>query len=55
MLIAIFGGLCVGVALTLGREYFDRSVHNSREIKDELDLPVIGEIAHIPAYAGGDR
>ncbi len=55
MLIAIFGGLCVGVALTLGREYFDRSVHNSREIKDELDLPVLGEIAHIPAYAGGDR
>jgi succinoglycan biosynthesis transport protein ExoP len=47
MLLSIIGGICLGAALTLGREYLDRSVHNIRELRDELDLPVLGEVAHI--------
>ena len=47
MLIAILGGICLGTALTLGREYFDRSVHDVRELKDEFSLPVLGEVARI--------
>lgn len=51
MLIAIIGGLCAGVALALGREYLDSSVHSTRDLADEFDLPVLGEVAHVPATA----
>ena len=47
MLMSILGGLCLGGALTLGREYFDRSVHTVRDFKDEFELPVLGEVARI--------
>ena len=47
MLLSIVVGICLGAVLTLGREYLDRSVHNMRELRDELDLPVLGEIARI--------
>jgi succinoglycan biosynthesis transport protein ExoP len=47
MLLAIVCGICVGGALTLAREYLDRSVHDIRELRDELDLPVLGEVARI--------
>jgi polysaccharide chain length determinant protein (PEP-CTERM system associated) len=47
MLLAIVGGICLGAVLTLGREYLDRSVHNVRELREELDLPVLGEVARI--------
>ena len=47
MLMSIIGGICLGAGLTLGREYLDRSVHNVRELRDELDLPVLGEVARI--------
>jgi succinoglycan biosynthesis transport protein ExoP len=47
MLISLLAGVCLGGALTLGREYFDRSVHDVRELKDEIKLPVLGQIAHI--------
>jgi len=47
MLISIVVGICLGAALTLGREYLDRSVHNVRELRDELDLPVLGEVTRI--------
>jgi polysaccharide chain length determinant protein (PEP-CTERM system associated) len=47
MLISILAGICLGGALTLGREYLDRSVHDVRELKDEFDLPVLGEITRI--------
>ena len=47
MLLSIVAGICLGAALTLGREYFDRSVHNVRELRDELGLPVLGEVARI--------
>jgi succinoglycan biosynthesis transport protein ExoP len=49
MLIAIAAGLCLGVALALGREYLDPSVHSTRDLADEFDLPVLGEVAHVPA------
>jgi polysaccharide biosynthesis transport protein len=47
MLISILAGICLGGALTLGREYLDRSVHNVRDLKDEFQLPVLGEVARI--------
>lgn len=51
MLIAIVAGLCLGVALALTREYLDPSVHSTRDLSDEFDLPVLGEVAHVPATA----
>jgi uncharacterized protein involved in exopolysaccharide biosynthesis len=49
MLISILSGICLGAALTLGREYLDRSVHDARELKDEFELPVLGTVGHIQA------
>jgi polysaccharide chain length determinant protein (PEP-CTERM system associated) len=47
MLLSILAGLCGGVGLALGREYLDRSVHDVRGLKDEFQLPVLGEIARL--------
>jgi capsular polysaccharide biosynthesis protein len=47
MLLSIICGICVGAALTLGREYLDRSVHDVRDLRDELDVPVLGEVTRI--------
>ncbi|MCC7106596.1 MAG: hypothetical protein IT307_15775 [Chloroflexi bacterium] len=49
MLIAVMAGLCLGGGAALGREYLDRSVHSARDVIDEFDLPVLGEVAHIRA------
>jgi polysaccharide chain length determinant protein (PEP-CTERM system associated) len=49
MLGSLLAGLCLGAALTLGREYLDTSVHDERDIRDALELPVLGSIKHIPA------
>jgi polysaccharide chain length determinant protein (PEP-CTERM system associated) len=46
---SILAGLIVGAGLTLGSEYFDSSVHDERELRDELSLPILGSIAHLPA------
>jgi succinoglycan biosynthesis transport protein ExoP len=47
MLLSMVAGICIGALLTLGREYLDRSVHDLRELREELDLPVLGEVARI--------
>src|SRR5262249_16057518 len=47
MLIAIAAGIFLGGASALGREYLDRSVHDIRELKDEVEVPVLGEVARI--------
>jgi polysaccharide chain length determinant protein (PEP-CTERM system associated) len=47
MLVSILAGIVIGGALTLGREYLDRSVHDIRELKDEFELPVLGKVARI--------
>jgi polysaccharide chain length determinant protein (PEP-CTERM system associated) len=47
MLMSVLAGICLGGALTLGREYFDRSVHDVRQLKDEFDVPVLGEVTRI--------
>jgi polysaccharide chain length determinant protein (PEP-CTERM system associated) len=49
LLFALMGGLCVGGALALGREYLDASVHSSRDLADEFEVPVLGEVGHLPA------
>jgi len=47
MLLSIAAGVCLGGALSLGREYLDRSVHDVLELKDEFELPVLGEVSRI--------
>jgi len=47
MLLAIVGGIVAGAALTFLREYLDRSVHDVRDLRDELNLPVLGEVTRI--------
>jgi polysaccharide chain length determinant protein (PEP-CTERM system associated) len=47
MLISIVAGFCLGGAASFGREYLDRSVHDMRDLKDEFELPVLGEVARI--------
>jgi polysaccharide chain length determinant protein (PEP-CTERM system associated) len=49
MLIALMAGLCLGAALALAREYLDSSIHSTRDLADEFDLPVLGEVAHVAA------
>src|SRR4029077_13662727 len=49
MLLSILSGVCLGGALTLGRGYLDPSVHDVRELKDEFELPVLGEVGRIQA------
>jgi len=51
MLLSIIAGICVGAALTLAREYLDRSVHDVRDLRDELDVPVLGEVTRIQPAA----
>jgi uncharacterized protein involved in exopolysaccharide biosynthesis len=46
MIIALLVGLCAGAGLALGREYLDRSIHDTRALND-LELPVLGEIPRI--------
>ena len=45
---SIIGGLVLGAGLTLLREYFDGSVHDERELRDEFELPILGSISHLP-------
>jgi uncharacterized protein involved in exopolysaccharide biosynthesis len=49
MLFSIVAGICLGGALMIGREYFDRSIHDVRELRDEFELSVLGEVGHIKA------
>jgi polysaccharide chain length determinant protein (PEP-CTERM system associated) len=49
MLFSIVAGICIGGALMIGREYFDRSIHDVRELRDEFELSVLGEVGHIKA------
>jgi polysaccharide biosynthesis transport protein len=47
LLFALGGGLVLGVALMLGREFMDRSVYDARALQTEFELPVLGEIPNI--------
>jgi len=47
MLIALAAGICLGAGATLGREYLDRSVHDVRDLRDEFQVPVLGEVTRI--------
>lgn len=49
LLMALMAGLCLGGALALGREYLDSSIHSARDIADEFEVPVLGEVGHVPA------
>ncbi len=49
MLGSIVAGIILGAGLTLLREYFDGSVHDERELREELELPILGSINHLPA------
>jgi uncharacterized protein involved in exopolysaccharide biosynthesis len=46
---SLLGGLVAAAGLTLLREYFDSAVHDERELRDALELPILGSIARITA------
>ena len=49
MALAIVAGLVLGAMAALGREFLDRSVHDTRALETEFEVPVLGEISRIPA------
>jgi uncharacterized protein involved in exopolysaccharide biosynthesis len=49
MALALVAGLVLGAAAALGREFLDRSVHDSRALQSEFEVPVLGEIPRITA------
>ncbi|MEO6237696.1 MAG: Wzz/FepE/Etk N-terminal domain-containing protein [Vicinamibacterales bacterium] len=49
MALAVIAGLVLGAAAALGREFLDRSVHDSRALEHEFEVPVLGEIPRISA------
>jgi polysaccharide chain length determinant protein (PEP-CTERM system associated) len=49
MVLAVLAGVALGVALALGREYVDRSVHDARALEQAFDVPVLAEIPRIAA------
>ena len=51
MLISIVGGLIAGIGLALIREFLDSAVHSTRDLADEVDVPVLGEVAYVSATA----
>ena len=51
MLIALALGLALGVAMVVGREFMDRSVHDVRALQNEFEVPVLGEIPRIQGAA----
>jgi polysaccharide biosynthesis transport protein len=46
LLFSLLGGLCLGGALALGREYFDSAIYSTRDLADEFAVPVLGEVGH---------
>ncbi len=49
MALAVVAGFVLGAAAALGREFLDRSVHDSRALEHEFEVPVLGEIPRISA------
>lgn len=49
MAMAIVAGFVLGAGAALGREFLDRSVHDSRALEHEFEVPVLGEIPRIAA------
>ena len=47
MAMALIAGLCLGAAAAVGRDFLDRSVHDSRALQSEFEVPVLGEIPRI--------
>ena len=47
MAIAIVAGFVLGAVAAIGREFLDRSVHDSRALENEFEVPVLGEIPRI--------
>jgi len=47
MALAIVAGLVLGAVGAVGREFLDRSVHDSRALENEFEVPVLGEIPRI--------
>jgi polysaccharide chain length determinant protein (PEP-CTERM system associated) len=46
LIVILLAGLCLGGGLSLGIEYLDRAIYDTRALTD-LDVPVLGEIPRI--------
>jgi polysaccharide chain length determinant protein (PEP-CTERM system associated) len=53
MLMALALGLALGAGLVFGREYLDRSIHDSRALQAAFDVPVLAEIPHLGSTVQG--
>src|SRR3954471_8932 len=49
MALALVAGLVLGAVGAVGREFLDRSVHDTRALENEFEVPVLGEIPRIAA------
>jgi len=49
MAMAVVAGLVLGAVGAVGREFLDRSVHDTRALENEFEVPVLGEIPRIAA------
>ena len=47
-----FMGLIIGAGLGLLRDRFDHVFHNPGEVKEDLDLPLLGHVPHVALFKG---
>jgi len=48
-LLSVAAGLALGAVSVVGREFLDRSVHDTRTLQQEYEVPVLGAISRIDA------
>ncbi len=48
MLMTLAAGFCLAAGLALGREFLDGSIHDERQLRDELELPTLGSVSRLP-------
>ncbi len=49
---SIMLGIVIGLATGLTRDRFDHVFHSSKEVREELDLPLLGHIPHVELFKG---
>ena len=47
LLLAFAGAVVLAISLALLREYFDHTIYSERDIRGDLDLPVVGSVVFV--------